>query len=75
MGLNRCRGRHSGYSYLLVLFLCFVMAAFSAEAWVAAPVSSVTRHSTTQLRFFGGAPPDDGSPGDYACKVRSDDDA
>jgi hypothetical protein len=30
-----------------------------------------TTPSTTTLFLFGGAPKDDGSPGDYLCKVRS----
>jgi hypothetical protein len=57
------------------------MMVCTNEAWITPPSvasaalwSTVATSSATQLRFFGGAPPDDGSPGDYACKVRSKND-
>ena len=32
--------------------------------------ATTTTTSSTQLFFFGNGPKDDGSPGDYVCKVR-----
>lgn len=56
---------------VLLLLYSTAIVAFLAPSGAAAFASSSlseTRTSTS-LNFFGGAPKDDGSPGDYLCKV------
>jgi hypothetical protein len=55
----------------LPVLLAIVYWISSVQAFTAAPVRSLQRSfaPTTELYFFG-QPKDDGSPGDYVCKVR-----
>lgn len=54
----------------LLRFLLALFLTWSVNAFTAAPVRSVQRSlaPSTELHFFGQAK-DDGSPGDYVCKV------
>jgi hypothetical protein len=46
---------------------------FNPDIWIRnTPYSQSSSRTATTLYFFGNGPPDDGSPGDYVCKVRID---
>lgn len=72
-----CSERKSPPAMKALLFLLSAILSWQAECWVltSAPVSRSSVTGTSTSLNFGpfGQPKDDGSPGDYICKVRFND--
>lgn len=54
--------------FLLAIVACTV-SGFTSSSFIGNRVAAAPK-SVSQLSMFFGQPKDDGSPGDYLCKVR-----